>query len=235
MATAKLLYRRLDALFGSLKTRRSQTRLVEGFLEDSFANLREDLRLRAGLLYAERRDDFALVKAVGDPGAPVAETLDPGQSPLAEVARHRVYIFRDPDADGSPQRLGLLPRAAAAGLVVGQRPLRSALFFLLELALFVAPAAMLFSPRWRANRGKLLGAAFLLLAGGALYRIDTYLVAYQPTPGWVYFPSVGEMVFTLSLGAIGVTVYVLFVKLFPILSGVDATTAPGGSKSAASH
>src|SRR5512143_1703735 len=132
MATAKLLYRRLDALFGSLKTRRSQTRLLEGFLEDSFANLKEDLRLRAGLLYAERRDDFALVKAVGDPGAPIAETLDPGQSPLAEVARHRVYIFREPDADGSPQRLGLLPRAAAAGLVVGQRPLRSALFFLLD-------------------------------------------------------------------------------------------------------
>jgi sigma-B regulation protein RsbU (phosphoserine phosphatase) len=132
MATAKLLYRRLDALFGSLKTRRSQTRLLEGFLEDSFVNLREDLRLRAGLLYAERRDDFALARAVGDPGAPVAETLDPGQSPLAEVARHRVYIFRDPDADGSPHRLGLLPRAAAAGLVVGQRPLRSALFFLLD-------------------------------------------------------------------------------------------------------
>ncbi|HSD30090.1 MAG TPA: PP2C family protein-serine/threonine phosphatase [Vicinamibacteria bacterium] len=132
MATAKLLYRRLDALFGSLKTRRSQTRVLEGFLEDSFANLKEDLRLRGGLLYAERRDDFALVKAVGDPGVPISETLDPGQSPLAEVARHRVYIFRDPHADGSPQRLGLLPHAAAAGLVVGQRPLRSALIFLLD-------------------------------------------------------------------------------------------------------
>jgi sigma-B regulation protein RsbU (phosphoserine phosphatase) len=132
MATAKLLYRRLDALFGSLKSRRSQTRLLETFLEDSFANLKDDLHLRAGLLYAERRDDFALVKAVGDPGLPLAEALDPGQAPLAEVTRHRVYIFRDPDADGSPQRLGLLPHAAAAGLVVGQRPLRAALFFLLD-------------------------------------------------------------------------------------------------------
>jgi phosphoserine phosphatase RsbU/P len=131
MATAKLLYRRLDALFGSLKTRRPQPKLLETFLEDSFANLKDDLRLRAGLLYAERRDNFALVKAVGDPGLPLAETLDPALPTLAEVKRHRVYIFRDPDAEGSPHRRGLFPRAAAAGLLVGQRPLRYAMFFLL--------------------------------------------------------------------------------------------------------
>src|SRR5512139_243998 len=131
MATAKLLYRRLDALFGSLKTRRSQPKLLETFLEDCFANLKDDLRLRGGLLYAERRDNFALVKTVGEVGQPVAETLDPAQPPLAEVKRHRVYIFRDPDAEGSPHRLGLLPRAAAAGLLVGQRPNRYVVFFLL--------------------------------------------------------------------------------------------------------
>jgi sigma-B regulation protein RsbU (phosphoserine phosphatase) len=129
MATAKLLYRRLDALFGALKTRRPQPKVVESFLEESFAALREDLRLREGLLYAERRDGFALVKAVGEPGNPLAETLDPARTPLAELTRHRVYIFPDPDAEGSPQSLGLLPRAACAGLVVGQRPMRFALFF----------------------------------------------------------------------------------------------------------
>ena len=131
MVTAKLLYRRLDALFGSLKTRRPQPKLVETFLEDCFANLRDDLRLRAGLLYAERRDGFVLVKAVGDPGRRSPRRSTPRCPPLAEVERHRVYIFRDPDAEGSPHRLGLLARAAAAGLVVGQRPLRYALFFLL--------------------------------------------------------------------------------------------------------
>jgi sigma-B regulation protein RsbU (phosphoserine phosphatase) len=131
MATAKLLYRRLDALFGGLKARKSQPRLLETFLEDCFFNLKDDLRLRAALLYAERRDGFALAKAVGEPGTPLAEQLDPTRTPLADIARHRVYIFRDPEAEGSPQRLGLLPRAPAAGLVVGQRPLRHALFFLL--------------------------------------------------------------------------------------------------------
>ncbi len=92
MATAKLLYRRLDSLFGGFKSRRTQDKLLEGFLEDSSATLRDDLRLRAGLLYAERRDGFALVKAVGDPGRPLAESLDPAQPPLADLVRHRVYI-----------------------------------------------------------------------------------------------------------------------------------------------
>ena len=48
MVTAKLLYRRLDALFGALKTRRTQPKVLDSFLEDSFAALRDDLRLRAG-------------------------------------------------------------------------------------------------------------------------------------------------------------------------------------------
>src|SRR5512138_1523548 len=98
MATAKLLYRRLDALFGGLKTRRSQSKLVEAFLEECFARLRDDLRLRGAVLYAERREGFALVKSLGDVGSPLAESLDPALTPLAEVARHRVYIFGDPDA-----------------------------------------------------------------------------------------------------------------------------------------
>jgi hypothetical protein len=34
MATAKLLYRRLDALFGSLKTRRPQPKVLDAFIED---------------------------------------------------------------------------------------------------------------------------------------------------------------------------------------------------------
>lgn len=131
MATAKLLYRRLDALFGTLKAKRPQPKVLESFIEDSFGALRDDLRLRAGLLYAEQRDGFTLVKVVGEPGGPVAEMLDPAGVPVANVTKHRVYIFPDPDGEGSPHRLGLFPRAACAGLVVGQRPLRFALFFLL--------------------------------------------------------------------------------------------------------
>jgi sigma-B regulation protein RsbU (phosphoserine phosphatase) len=132
MATAKLLYRRLDALFGSLKTRKSQSKLIESFLEEAFASLKDDLRLRAGLVYAERRDNFVLARSVGEPGTPLAETLDPALTPLAELSKHRVYIFSAAEAEGSPQKLGLLPRAAAAGLIVGQRPQRYAVLFVLS-------------------------------------------------------------------------------------------------------
>lgn len=131
MATAKLLYRRLDALFGSLKKGRSQPKLVETFLEEAFSSLKDDLRLRAGLVYAERRDNFVLARATGDAVSPTAETLDAGQPPIAELARHRVYIWSAPDAEGAPQRLGLLPKTALAGLIVGQRPQRYAIVFVL--------------------------------------------------------------------------------------------------------
>jgi serine phosphatase RsbU (regulator of sigma subunit) len=129
---AKLLYRRLDALLAALDPRRPQNVLAQQFLEDCYQALREDLRLRAGVLYLERRDGFVLAKTVGDPRGPVAESLESEGPPLQLVFRHRVYIFSEPLAEGAPYRLGLLPRAAAAGLVVGRRPNRIVMFFLMD-------------------------------------------------------------------------------------------------------
>jgi phosphoserine phosphatase RsbU/P len=131
MDTAKLLYRRLDSLFGALNPNQTQPEQLESFLENAFTTLRDDLRLQAGLLYSEQRDDFTLAKTVGEVGGKLAESLDPAQPPLAEIFRHRVYIFGDPTAEISPYRLGLFPVAAAAALVVGRRPFRHVLFFLL--------------------------------------------------------------------------------------------------------
>jgi sigma-B regulation protein RsbU (phosphoserine phosphatase) len=131
MDTAKLLYRRLDSLFGTLDARLPQRKVLESFLEESYNTLREDLRLAAGLLYGERRDSFELTRVVGETEGRVAESLDPTQPPLSLVFRHRVYIF-DPAAEESPQRLGLFPRRGAAALVVGRRPNRHVLFFLLS-------------------------------------------------------------------------------------------------------
>ena len=128
---AKLLYRRLDALFGALDPSRPQRELLESFLEDAFRTLRDDLRLRAALLYAERRDGFELVKQAGDPGGPVREELDPAQLPLQLLFRHRVYIFPDPLGEGTPHRSGWLPSFPAAAVLVGRRPRRYVFFVLL--------------------------------------------------------------------------------------------------------
>ena len=131
METAKRLYRRLDQLFGELPPRRTQPKMLEAFLEEAFASLREDLHLSTGLLYVERRDGFTLGRAVGDGVDWTAEVLAASEPPLAEIIEHRVYIFGDPGPADAPQQLGLLPRAAA-GLVIGQRPQRYCLLFLLS-------------------------------------------------------------------------------------------------------
>ena len=87
----------------------------------------------------------------------------------------------------------------------------------LELALFLAPAIMLLTPSVRRNRGRMFGAALLAIAAGATYRVDAYLSVYVPAPGWQYFPSLGEIVVTVGMAAIGIAVFVVISKLFPVV------------------
>jgi Ni/Fe-hydrogenase subunit HybB-like protein len=97
------------------------------------------------------------------------------------------------------------------------RPDFFGLLLVAELALFVAPAVLLLSPRVLANRGRMFGAALLAIAGGAAYRVDAYLTVFRPAPGWTYFPSVGETVVTVGMGAIGIALFVVISKLFPVV------------------
>jgi sigma-B regulation protein RsbU (phosphoserine phosphatase) len=129
---AKLLYRRLDSLFGELDGQRTRKKVMESFLDQAYGTLSEDLRLRAGLLYGERRDDLELRSRVGEDIAPVREVLDPTLPPVALVFKHGVYIFADPAAEEVPSRFGLLPPGPAAALAVGRRPNRYLIFFLLH-------------------------------------------------------------------------------------------------------
>jgi Ni/Fe-hydrogenase subunit HybB-like protein len=93
-------------------------------------------------------------------------------------------------------------------------------FFLLEVATFALPAVLLLSRQVRLNRGWLFGLSSLMVFGGALYRFDTYLTAYLAPPGAVYFPSVAEMWLSITWACAGIAVYVVVVKLFPILTGI---------------
>jgi Ni/Fe-hydrogenase subunit HybB-like protein len=86
--------------------------------------------------------------------------------------------------------------------------------------LFAAPAFLLFQERARRSLALQFQGALLLLAAGALYRIDAYLVAFQPGPGFAYFPSVGELAITLGLVATETVAYLVVVRRFPILGGV---------------
>jgi sigma-B regulation protein RsbU (phosphoserine phosphatase) len=106
--------------------------VLESFLEDAFRTLREDLRLRAGLLFAERpRRTSSWSRRSAIRAARCATELDPALPPLQLLFRHRVYIFADPRAEGSPYRSGFLPALPAAAVLVGRRPRRHAFVFVL--------------------------------------------------------------------------------------------------------
>jgi Ni/Fe-hydrogenase subunit HybB-like protein len=89
----------------------------------------------------------------------------------------------------------------------------------LEIVLFVAPLPMLMDRASRNDLGHLVRAAMAMLGAGAVFRFDTYLVAFDPGPQWSYFPSVPEMLITAGLLAAEVIGYVAVVKTFPILAG----------------
>jgi len=95
--------------------------------------------------------------------------------------------------------------------------------FLLEMALFLAPALLLLTRKRRKNPGIELFSAILMMVAGTLYRFDTFLVAFRPGPGWAYFPTLPEMAVTIGFVAFEVLAYLFIVKQFPILhSGTPA-------------
>lgn len=112
-------------------------------------------------------------------------------------------------------KLGLLGSAGRLGL-----------FFWGEVALLVAAALRFLQGATTRRPDRQLQAALLSMAGGTLYRLDVFLVAYDPGNGWVYFPSVAEILITLGLVATETVVYVMAVRRFPILAGVARPAQP---------
>lgn len=101
---------------------------------------------------------------------------------------------------------------------------------LAELALAIAPGVMLLGAERRRNLGHLFRAAILMMLAGGVYRFDTYLVAFRPGDQWSYFPSPTELLITLGLVAAEIIVYVVVIKVFPILS---IAAAPAAEKAGA--
>ncbi len=94
-----------------------------------------------------------------------------------------------------------------------------AFMFWLEILVFVMPAIILISPARRTDQRQMFLAALLLLGAGSLYRINAYLVAYDPGNGWSYFPSAPELMVTIGVIALEIMLYLVFVKKLPVLHG----------------
>jgi len=99
-------------------------------------------------------------------------------------------------------------------------------FFWLE-NLMAAAAIFYVSGSRRDHFPNIMKAALLIMFGGALYRFNSYILAYDPGPGWSYFPSVLELCITFGVVLFEVVLYIFIVKTFPILTG----NLPAESKS----
>jgi Ni/Fe-hydrogenase subunit HybB-like protein len=97
------------------------------------------------------------------------------------------------------------------------------LLFWAEIAVFVIPA--LYFLRSRVTPANMMRMGGLILFAGAFYRFNSYLTAFDPGPGWTYFPTLPEVLITVGLVSFEVLLYILLVKRFPILSGARAAAA----------
>ena len=92
-----------------------------------------------------------------------------------------------------------------------------AIAFWVEFLAGIAAIASLLPEANRANpRYVLLGATAMLL-NGIMYRLNCYLVGYDPGQGWYYFPSTGEILVTLGIFSLEIILYLAFVKYLPVL------------------
>lgn len=111
---------------------------------------------------------------------------------------------------------GALPHAFGASL--------ETLFFWLEMLCFFAPFLVIGSEANRRNPARLFAAGILLMAGGALLRLNGFLIGYQTVIGgetagvnFSYFPTLPELLVTIGMFAIEVFAYIVITRRFPVL------------------
>jgi Ni/Fe-hydrogenase subunit HybB-like protein len=92
--------------------------------------------------------------------------------------------------------------------------------FMVEMVFgLIVPFAMLLSARVRNSSRLLFIAAFMIVLGVALNRVNVFLVAYQPLyPVKSYFPAVGEFAVTIGLISLLIFIYRVTVTYLPVIS-----------------
>jgi Ni/Fe-hydrogenase subunit HybB-like protein len=99
--------------------------------------------------------------------------------------------------------------------------LRANLFWVENiLALFAALVFVI--PAGRASQRLSFLGAVAVLASGTLYRLDAYLIGYQPISNWNYFPSLPELMVTIGVISLEILLYLIFIKTLPVLHGEAA-------------
>lgn len=120
----------------------------------------------------------------------------------------------------------LLYRDALTAL--SQSTAQSVMFFI-ENALFVIPLLILAHPRWRGSARLLFFTATCLLLAGAVLRFNGLIIGYTPSAGYIYFPTVMEILVSVGMLSVEVVGFMYIVKRYPILPPRKKTVAPGST------
>ena len=116
---------------------------------------------------------------------------------------------------------GALPKAFV--------PSVEALMFWLEMLSFIAPLILIGAESNRRNPAKLFLAGVLLMLGGALMRLNGFLIGYETNVdgagGYSYFPTLAEVLVTAGMFAIEVLGYIVITRRFPVLPREHAQAA----------
>jgi len=120
----------------------------------------------------------------------------------------------------------------ALGAIFTESTVRSTMFWI-ENALFVVPAVILFHPEWRKHALPLFLTAICLILGAAVLRFNALIIGFTPPAGYVYFPSVIEVLVSIGLLAVEAVGFIYIVKRFPILPPRTRTVAAESRKAPA--
>jgi Ni/Fe-hydrogenase subunit HybB-like protein len=93
-----------------------------------------------------------------------------------------------------------------------------AVFFWFEMVLVVLPFVLVGTVEQRRNPARLFLAGVSIMLGGAVLRLNGYLIGYDTGAGWNYFPSVFELIVTLGMFSIEVLGYIVITRRFPVLN-----------------
>ncbi|KAF0162794.1 MAG: hydrogenase 2 b cytochrome subunit [Rhodocyclaceae bacterium] len=109
---------------------------------------------------------------------------------------------------------GALPKAFV--------PSVEALMFWLEMACVIAPLILIGAETNRRNPARLFLAGILLMLGGALMRLNGFLIGYETGGDFNYFPTLAEVLVTAGMFAVEVLGYIIITRRFPVLPREEA-------------
>ncbi len=103
-------------------------------------------------------------------------------------------------------------------------------WFWFEITMFVTPAILAQRSEVRGNPGLLFRTAMMMMLAGALYRFNVYIIAFNPGPGWAYFPALPEIFITIGIVAGEIMAFIYFIRRFPIMSRPQTPINEGRTK-----